>query len=280
MATSIFRRALSILREEGIISLIISIGKFFYWNLGIRTIYRKGLLLAVGSSSSAAINGTKLKFRTKTFTEYERVRDLMGEKEVITDFLEELKEDDVVYDVGANIGIYACFAASDAPERRIEAFEPHPNNAKAIEKNAELNNLSISTHQIALSDNQGEMLLNEEGSEAGVGKHSLATNKSADSITVEVDSIDHLVDTGRAPQPTVVKIDVEGAEYHVLNGGADNLYANCRLLYCELHPHKLDKFSGDVDDILSYIENLGFETEIIRDDENYSTKTIKGKKAQ
>ena len=54
-------------------------------------------------------------------------------------------------------------------------------------------------------------------------------------IDVPCVTIDDLVSAGRAPPPTVVKIDVEGAELDVLAGMRETIAAHQPAIICELH---------------------------------------------
>ena len=48
-------------------------------------------------------------------------------------------------------------------------------------------------------------------------------------------AIDELVSSGELPPPTVVKIDVEGAELAVLEGMRETIGAHRPAIICELH---------------------------------------------
>ena len=52
-----------------------------------------------------------------------------------------VKEGDVVFDVGANIGLFSRFIANKAQNLKIFAFEPVPTIFKVLESNLEINQL-------------------------------------------------------------------------------------------------------------------------------------------
>lgn len=60
---------------------------------------------------------------------------------VYTNTLIQIEQDDVVFDVGANIGVFSLFA-SMVKGVRIFGFEPHPDNFAFYTKNIEVNNKS------------------------------------------------------------------------------------------------------------------------------------------
>jgi len=127
-----------------------------------------------------------------------------------------------------------------------------------------MNDIDASLFQCGLSDEHNEVKLCEASPESGEGKHSIATEKGSGDIIIEVKTIDQLVAAGEITSPSVVKIDVEGAELNVLRGGQTALTSeNCRLLYCEVHPEKLGSFGGSYSEVINTIEKMGFQTTVI-----------------
>lgn len=231
--------------------------------------------LARPEFSSAEIDGTKLQFRTSTYTEYIRVRALMNEEGVLQDLLGKLEDDDVLFDIGANVGIFTCFAAAAVDSGTVVGFEPHPKNVESLEMNLDSNGLEAEVHQLALSDHSGEATLVETGSDAGEGSHHLGSDSNSRGLKTEIETADSFVGEDRAPAPTAVKIDVEGAELDVLRGGEETFSdPECRLLYCEVHPSNL---SAEYGDVVDQIKQYGFEIEVVEGEfGSYSTlKAVK-----
>lgn len=144
----------------------------------------------------------------------------------------------VVYDVGANIGFFSLLAASLAgPDGRVEALEPLPANAAAIQANAALNGFeTIRVHQVAVSDRSGsgELCVPGEFSWAHLtdrGRHPA----TEDVIAVELIALDEQIAAGTLPIPDVVKVDVEGSEIAVLIGLRQTLAQHPVTVICELH---------------------------------------------
>jgi FkbM family methyltransferase len=145
----------------------------------------------------------------------------------------------VVYDVGANLGFFSLVAARlvGASEGRVYAFEPAPENAEAIRRNAQLNLLpnitvidrAVSSHagtaRLQIVDDQSWSRLEEFGAHPGTEVV----------LEVETVSIDGLLDAGELPPPALVKIDVEGAELAVLEGMAKTIAEHRPVIVCELH---------------------------------------------
>ncbi|WP_217920700.1 FkbM family methyltransferase [Halorubrum sp. CBA1229] len=188
-----------------------------------------------------------------------RFRDLAGERSVVEDLLNDLDSDDIFYDIGANVGTYTCFAAAKLGPGRTFAFEPEPENADRLRENLDLNNLDAEIVQIALSNTNGTVDLALTGDEAGEGKHAIATGDDGQTLEVETARGDSIIKERELPKPTVVKIDVEGAELSVLRGLRETLRENCQLVYVEVHKEKIEDFDGEVSEVKTLLTDAGFE---------------------
>ena len=119
-------------------------------------------------------------------------------------------KNDVVIDVGANIGYYTLLMAKN--NAFVHSYEPEPNNFDLLQKNILLNNFSynVQLYNKAVSDHIGhsKLILSDHST----GQHKLGNNRfgtksiNVDVVKIELDKIDF------------AKIDVEGEEYNVLKG--------------------------------------------------------------
>lgn len=170
-----------------------------------------------------------------------------------------------VYDVGANIGFYSLLAARLAgPGGHVHAFEPVPASARAVERNAILNDMAtITVHEAAVGATEGEGTLLVVGEASW--SHLASTGRHADTRAerpVRLVSIDGLVAAG-LPAPAVAKVDVEGAELEVLEGMERTLREHRPALVLELH--ETNRRVADRLESAGYrIENLD-GTEPVRD---------------
>lgn len=115
---------------------------------------------------------------------------------------------------------------------------------------------------MTLSHEEGTFELSSEGSEAGLGKHSLNTTKGGTTIPVTVQRLDSLVAEHNLPVPSIMKIDVEGAELDVITGAKESLAdSNCKIIYCEVHPSRIEAFGGSYEELGDQLSRLGFELE-------------------
>lgn len=166
-----------------------------------------------------------------------------GESDVFHEFLRELQKGDVVWDVGASVGLYSVFAAQVVGSSGVVcAFEPMKIRLRKLKRNARLNKAdNLRLFQTALSNYTGSGRIDGEQ----------VAKSPGGSINLEIG--DNLVATGKAPKPNVLKIDVEGAEWHVLDGMRDVLSdRSCRFITIEIHPRLLvERKPEEIEEIFS-----------------------------
>ncbi len=153
---------------------------------------------------------------------------LDSERLILEDLLAEVRETDVFFDVGANIGIYSCFLSQKLTEGEVIAFEPSPPAYEKLERNAAVNGGTVRQFPVALSDvnDEVEFAVDRNDSQAQMSTLNTATRGSDYDIrTVSAKRADDFVRERGLPLPTVVKIDVEGTEYDVLRWMTDALDA-------------------------------------------------------
>ena len=149
-----------------------------------------------------------------------------------------LRPGSVVYDVGAHIGVVSMFASElIGPAGTIFAFEADPENAERIKRHAQRNNLShiqVFSCGVWSSDGQVSFERASAGSSRNQGRvAATSTGTKQDAIVVQSISLDNFANGHLAP--TLIKIDVEGAEAEVLRG-CDRVFARSHpTVICEVH---------------------------------------------
>ena len=236
----------------------------------------------------ARLFGRSLRFVISSEREIQRIDNLMNERAFVARILGAIQPGDVAYDVGANIGVISMLMAGCEGVRAVHSFEPEPRNADHLGRSAQLNGFShVAVHEIALGDADGTISLHvfsessvgadaEQGggdganadesatddSDIGEGRHSIIAvepGHEGAAIDVELRRMDAFARQHEA-EPDVVKIDVEGAEYAVVEGMRDLLEA-CRVrdIFVELHPRLLAEAERTVDDVEALITSRGYE---------------------
>ncbi|MDD5329771.1 MAG: FkbM family methyltransferase [Sulfuricella sp.] len=134
---------------------------------------------------------------------------------------------ETVIDVGANVGQFAVASAKFFPKSRIYSFEPNPPCARQLKKNvAGLGN--VTTYELALGEEEGEV-------EFHVNSHSHSSSilplapshlqafpdaREHSRIRVEVSTLDRIFGDIDLQRPALLKLDVQGYELQVLQGGS------------------------------------------------------------
>lgn len=225
----------------------------------LRSLYHKLFFSHVKREVECA--GVRGIFWTPTPTIAEHVEDLGGEQEIITDFLLALRPDDVVWDVGAAFGLYSLLAAQRNPQH-VVAFEPAQVVRELLERNIALNNgtaVTVVSSALGAVDSSTELYASNS---PNIGTSSLV--QRSDYPVKEVGAMiticrgDTLINSGALPHPTILKIDVEGAEGRVLEGlGAFLKSQTLRRLYCEVHPQLLDLHGDNTAGVEQHIRDAG-----------------------
>jgi len=156
-----------------------------------------------------------------------------------------VKVDSVVWDIGANMGLFAFPAALKAKNGHVICFEPDVELASNLLRSVRRprnKSLNISIFSLALSDSEGaaRFLISRYGRSMnkldGVGEWHDDLFVVRETRSVGLMRIDTLAKT-LAP-PDLIKIDVEGAEMQVLNGGKETI-ATCRPIFLVEGPDML-----------------------------------------
>ncbi|HSR87903.1 MAG TPA: FkbM family methyltransferase [Pontiella sp.] len=169
-----------------------------------------------------------------------------------------LREDDQFLDVGANVGVYSLLASALTGASSM-AIEPVPETFTRLREHVKLNGLEGKIECI----NQGV------GEEAGSLRFSTGSqdclnhvvpvdsNDDTPSIQIPVTTLDAIHDR---TSPAMMKLDIEGYEWHALKGAA-RLLEDRRLkaivLEFNLHAERYGVSAQQVEDLL---RNAGFST--------------------
>ncbi len=171
--------------------------------------------------------GLMLKFITPSRTCAYRARSFSTKEPETLRWVERMAPDDVLWDVGANVGLYSIYAARRGISR-VVAIEPSVFNLQALAQNIHLNEVSsvVALCPVAIASTSGTAELYSSTMAVG-GAHSsfgVMTDQHGTYFTPKFTyvtlglTLDDLVQVGY-PAPTHLKIDVDGIEHLVLFGG-------------------------------------------------------------
>lgn len=204
-----------------------------------------------------------VRFEISNLVEHARVVGHGGETEYTAVMLQNLREDDVLFDIGANVGMVALHAAKIC---HTVAFEPDPSFRRRLQVNIALNpDRTFTLEPIAISDSDASMILYTDGDE-GNSPSLVHQRGESDSVAVSARSLDSLIAEGQLPRPTVIKLDIEGAEILALRG-AKRLLASSerpRALFIEVHDTFLPGFGSSADEVYALLEDFGYTKAVYR----------------
>lgn len=206
-----------------------------------------------------------------------RARTLLTKEPETIQWIDGFAANDVYWDVGANVGAYALYAAACA-KARVLAFEPSAANYLLLNRNIELNRLSdsLTAFCLAFSDSTVLDALNMQTTEFGGALSSFGTPVNNDGKTFVPSyrqgmiglSIDEFVRIFAPPFPNHLKIDVDGIEDRII-AGAPGTLADPRLKSLSI---ELDAARPDyTDQVIAAIEAGGLRLVAKRHAEMFDT---------
>lgn len=152
-------------------------------------------------------------------------------------FRRDVREGDVVLDIGANLGAYTLLFAQWVGERgRVYAFEPAPDARRGLAQHVVMNDVAarVVVLREAVSGTPGTARFLATGTSGANRLTGGAEREATDVVTTSIDAF-------CAPlglRPRLIKVDVEGAELDVLRGARQTIAAGGGhlRLYVEMHP--------------------------------------------
>ena len=158
------------------------------------------------------------------------------------------KKEHFFFDVGANIGLYTWEVAKICPDLKIMVFEPDPNNIELLQiTNGLTGSDRIKLCSFALSNKCQETAFEQDyltsatgsiasGNQSWIEKY---LNGTPNKIKIQTRTLDQI--SGKSKLPTLVKIDVEGHENEVLEGGMRTIQKSKPVIIVESFPPKQSK---------------------------------------
>jgi FkbM family methyltransferase len=179
-----------------------------------------------------------------------------------------MHDNETFVDVGSNVGSYSLKIAQDYKNKGVNviAIEAHPENYKALCRNIEINGFkNVKAINKAVSDHKGIVTMYERfhiGTRVRSEFYSLCNTFLAENnivrpdgkaLQVESDTLDNIL---AMDKPSVMKMDIEGAEVMALNG-ATNTLKRLRKVVVEVH-------GDNFDEVKQILETHNFKLQVIR----------------
>ncbi len=200
-----------------------------------------------------------------------------------------LKEDSVVVDAGANIGLFTIYVLEKFPKSSVYAFEPSPETFKVLKENTKKYSSRCKIFEVGLSNKEEEAKfhfypnfstfstfypdhLSMGGDKSRM--ENVVDSKSAEAALVPKEEICKLVtlssiiEKEKIKQIDLLKMDVQRAELYVLEGIKDNDWVKIKQIAFELH-HIGEEETKKIDQLLS---QKGYRVE--KHEDKLSTKEV------
>ncbi len=203
-------------------------------------------------------HGAKLAMAPRAFDVFALIKAKGGawEPHVYETCRDLLQPGDVYYDLGANVGYMTIeTAVALGGQVRCVAFEPQPDLARLILVSAQLNGLNDSVlvfdAMIGERPQEAEIKLTSHSVHASA----VARERGAVSLKRAMTSIDALVESGVAPPPSVIKIDIEGGELAAFRGAASVIRSHAPHILFEADLNSI-RFGYTRDDLIRTLSEL------------------------
>lgn len=249
--------------------MILNIKNFFiniFRIFGLLILYKKLIYKVIKLKKTALIScqGCKMYVNTKDrgITPILLIEEVL-EKHVTEMFKKSIKTDAIVVDIGANIGYYTLIASKLAGNNgKVYAFEPEPSNYDLLLKNIHINRgVNVIPIKKAVSNrcDKATLFLDNKS----LGNPSLAkanVPQMSNRVEVETITLDSFLKNIKVD---VIKIDAQGAEGLIIEGGEKILKNNALKIFMEFWPYGLKNMGTNPLELLYKLQSYGFKTILI-----------------
>lgn len=171
-----------------------------------------------------------------------------------------VKSEDIIFDIGANIGWYSIHLAKMYKNATIYAFEPIPETFNQLKKNSELNRVNnIVFNNFALSDKTQILPFFYSPNVTGAASslNIIGDDKMLE-LSCQSTTIDNYVIENKINKLDFIKCDVEGAELMVFKGGVKSIMKFKPVVFSEMLRKWAAKFGYHPNDIIIFFKELGY----------------------
>jgi FkbM family methyltransferase len=155
------------------------------------------------------------------------------------------QRDSILWDVGANVGIWSVLLAKEFSSCKIISFEPQKAAQRFLQKNISNNHLTnVEVMQIGLGASVEKVELRTPKEKSGSSSIVLLQKEESDQVElIDVTTADSFL-VGRPDLvPSFIKIDIEGYEPRMISGAHDLIANNHPIIMLEVFPKLWNKES-------------------------------------
>jgi len=215
-------------------------------------------VLSFGKGIKRNISGFNIYFPAR----WSRYFESDYEAENIEFLKENVKPGDVVFDIGAHLGLMSVISSQlSGPNGKVYAFEPSPSTFDLLKKVLALNSGQslVIPEQMAITNKVGKLnfyLSSDIGSNSNslVEKHPL----NRDAIQIPCTTLDAFAKEHHITLIHLIKIDAEGSELEVLQGAKEVLLNQRPKVILAIHPRLIRNNANEPRDIYKLISSLNY----------------------
>ena len=229
--------------------------------------FKKLFLLIIHVKNNNYKTIVKKNFKIKFYVPNElcefRVNTFYSKEPETLDWIDSFKDNTIFWDVGANVGLYSCYAALKK-KVKIIAFEPSVFNLEILAKNIFINNCVEKINIISLPLGENSKFNKFRMSNTFQGGALSSFDKNIDWKGDKIDSIfeyttlgssvDDLANNYKLEYPDYIKIDVDGLE-HIILKNAKNVLKNTKEILIEVN----DNFNDQAVSVKKILDESGFK---------------------
>ena len=161
------------------------------------------------------------------------------EKEMYKNFSIDVEEDDVVVDIGSNVGAFIKYA-KDKKAKIIYSCEPNPTCVKIIQKYYDLNNVILNNYAISDKNGLSELEIPFDNDTSACSKITEANIKNSPTdiktISIETITFKNFIEKNNISKIDYLKVDCEGGEVFIFKDENKNfLQQNVKKIVLEFH---------------------------------------------
>tara|TARA_B100000029_G_C17605918_1_gene967381 strand:- start:6317 stop:7159 length:843 start_codon:yes stop_codon:yes gene_type:complete len=237
------------------------IGILFKFSAG-RFLIDKIINVVLSKKKEVSHNGINLTFHTPNRINFYRIKTFSTKEPETLQWMDGFQKGKVFWDIGANIGLYSCYAAKKTG-CKVYSFEPSVFNLELLARNIHLNSLldKITIVPFPLSDItafKNFFMTTKEwgGAFSNFGEsldhHGKPIPNKFYYKTLGI-SIDQTVDQMNFEKPNYIKMDVDGIEHLILKGSLNTL-KNVESILIEVN----ENYKKQSNEIKKYLVSSGF----------------------
>lgn len=207
--------------------------------------------------------GTKLELSVPNGLSIYRADTFSSKEPETLDWIDEIPKGSIFWDIGANVGLYSCYAAIKS-KCRVFAFEPSVFNLELLARNIFLNDLTelVTIVPLPLSNRVSLSHMNMTDIQWGGAMSTFGENYGHDGRIMDKVFVIPMIGLNMTtavhslniPQPDYIKMDVDGIEHLILEGGK-SILENSKGVLVEIN----DSFENQSKQADFYLNQAGFK---------------------